>query len=122
MESICEICSENTIVAFVEPHAGNPVIQFLRSIRKISDKSYNKEQIFFKKKRIFELFNRNGLKVKKIRYQGYFSPPFAQVMLKPQILFMPLCKIALFLDNIIQKYANNPFSWNIIWTAQKKNG
>lgn len=118
LNNIKIVCNKNTILAFIEPYSGNPIIQILRKIRKRIDKQYSDEQIFFKKKDIIKLFNENGFSIDKIAYQGYISTPFAQVILKPIILFYPICKFAVCIDKIIQKYLNIPISWNIIWTSR----
>jgi len=119
LRNIEMLCTQDTLVAFIEPFSGNPLVQMLRFIRKVIDKKFNKEQSSFKKSDIKKLFAAPGFKIDKIRYQGYFSPPFAQVILKPMVLFKPICALAILVDKFIQKRLNNPLSWNIIWTARK---
>ena len=112
--SIKTISGRNTIKAFIEPQNGNPIVQLLRRIRKRLDKSYSKDQIFFTKEELTELMKSHGFEIIKIKYQGYFSTPFAQVILKPAFLFFPICKLAVLLDDLIFRYFNNSWSWNII--------
>lgn len=120
LKSIREISSEKTILAFIEPSKGNPLVQLLRSIRKRIDKEYSEDQIFFSNDEIKKIFEKNGFFIDKIQFQGYLSTPFAQVILKPSFLFYPLCKMAIFVDKIIERSFNNRFSWNIIFTAMVK--
>ena len=119
LKSINEISNNETIVAFVEPSMGNPFIQVLRFIRKIIDKNYNQDQRNFQKHEIKEIFGNNGFQIEKIKFQGYFSTPFAQVILRPEFLFKPICNLAIRIDRFIQRKFNNPLSWNIVWTAKK---
>jgi SAM-dependent methyltransferase len=121
LSSIRKICNNSTIVAFIEPYNGNPVVQLLRFIRKHIDKSYSEDQIFFSRKELLMVFRKNGFKINTIQYQGYFSTPFAQIILKPAQLFYPICWLTVKLDKFIQNKINNPFSWNIIFTASVNN-
>ena len=50
-------CNKDTIFAFIEPQKGNPVIQFLRKIRKLVDKNYSEDQVFFSKTEIAKIFS-----------------------------------------------------------------
>lgn len=118
LKSIRDICTERTTLAFVEPSNGNPFIQLLRILRKKIDESYNEDQVFYSKEKLEKIFENSGFNIIDFKYQGYFSTPFAQVILKPRFVFYPLCKIAIFLDRLIQKFFNNKFSWNIIVTAK----
>ncbi len=121
LQAIKKIGNSSTLFGFIEPQASNPFIQFLRIIRKKVDKNYSKEQVSFTKKRIEELFNYHGFEIKKIIYTGYLSTPFAQVIFKPDWFFLPIVKLVVFIDKMIQNYLNNFLSWNICWIAQKKS-
>ncbi|MEX1013870.1 MAG: class I SAM-dependent methyltransferase, partial [Candidatus Paceibacterota bacterium] len=110
-----EIGNKRTVYGFIEPQASNPFIQILRRLRMLIDKDYSSEQIFFKRNKIREIFELNGFNVLKIKYQGYFTVPFAQIIIKPAFLFKPIVNLLIHVDMFIQYYLNNRFSWNIIW-------
>lgn len=121
LRSIRNLCGKETSLAFVEPYNGNPLIQTLRWLRKRFDSSYSDDQVFFSRKELVDIFKKNGYKVRKVRFQGYLSTPFAQVILKPAWLFYPLCIVSVGIDKFIQKYLNNRLSWNIQIIASADN-
>ena len=99
----------------LEPSAANPIVQGLRSIRARVDSGYSADQIYFKDSELRELLHRNGLSSIEIIPQGFFTPPFAQVVIDPQLVSVPLAKLAVCLDQIIDKYCCklfSPLSWN----------
>lgn len=89
-----------TLVA-VEPQRLNPIIQFLRLIRKAIDPRYSKEQVYFSENELIGLFERHGIDEIKTYYQGFFTTPFATVVLKPQFLFIPLSWMATKIDLLL---------------------
>ena len=104
----------------IEPQNANPVIQFMRWVRGKIDKGYSQEQIFFSESELRNLFNRHGLKNLQITYQGYLSPPFAQVIIPPQAISIVLSRLAIRIDNWIQARLQGPLrklSFNIIVTG-----
>ena len=113
-----KLSTSNTIFAFIEPNSENFLIQLMRTIRKKIDSSYSDEQIYFSQKELENLFIGNGFNFVMTKYEGYFSPPFAQVILKPQFLFKPLAELSIWLDRIIQKRINSYLSWNIMVVAK----
>ncbi|MFA6636985.1 MAG: hypothetical protein WCV56_07810, partial [Candidatus Omnitrophota bacterium] len=119
--SIKKNITPGAVFIAIEPYGGNPVIGLLRKIRTFVDSEYSPDQIFFKKKDILAILSENGLKDIEIIHQGFFSTPFAQVVLKPQIVMVILSRIAVALDDLIGKYLNRligPLSWNIIVRAK----
>ena len=117
MNSLKKFARSGTFFVALEPQNTNPLIQLMRKMRKKLDSSYSEQQVSFSPHDLKRLLTSNGLKLIDMRYQGYFVPPFAQVVLRPQIIFVPLCYIAIFLDNIIEKYLPNfikKFSWNVV--------
>lgn len=108
----------DTLIGFIEPQRGNPLVQLMRGIRKITDKGYSEDQRFFSKSEVVEIFQTAGFTVETIRYQGYFSPPLAQVIINPQVVFRPLSKALTKIDSFIQKFLNNRLSWNLVVVAK----
>ncbi|MBA7555267.1 hypothetical protein ES705_47923 [subsurface metagenome] len=109
---------EGTVFAFIEPQNGNPIIQILRRIRKFIDKGYFGDQVFFSKEQLRKMFQQAYFTVDKIVYIGYFSVPFAQVILKPKWLFMPISKFSVCLDKQIQKKIDSRTAWNMLILAK----
>ena len=118
--SLKEIAKNDTVLAFSEPFRGNPGIQLLRYFRKKIDPDYSKDQVFFSKRELVDLFNNNGFEVKNVKYQGFFSTPFAQVVLKPKEFFYPVSKASIIFDRFIQKVIKLPIFWNIQIVAKVK--
>lgn len=115
--TIKNVTKPGTKFLALEPQNGNPFVQILRRIRKHLDPSYSKEQVFFSPDAIRNILTSNGISVSGIRYQGYFVPIFAQIILKPQIIAVPLSIFAVNLDAVIERYLPNflkKLSWNLI--------
>jgi SAM-dependent methyltransferase len=99
-----------------EPQNGNPLIQFLRKTRSKVDDGYSPEQIYFAPKALEALFVRHGLDVISVSCQGFLAPPFAQVVLNPQTLSAPACRIAVRIDEWLHRHlptAWRRFSFNV---------
>jgi len=120
-KAICEmkkISNKETIFAFIEPNSENKIIQLLRKIRMIVDKNYSEDQIYFSKQELENLFTINGFNLIKTKFQGYFSPPFAQVIINPQVIFTRFSKLSILLDKTLQRNFNNSLSWNMMVVAR----
>ena len=101
----------------IEPQRFNPVVQILRWLRVKIDRSYSDQQRYFNKGELYNLMTNNGMNNVEIKYQGYFSPPFAQVILPPQFIIVPLSHLAVWLDKVLDKCLPNLLkilSWNIV--------
>jgi len=110
-----------TDFVFIEPNGANPFFQLLRLIRKKIDKNYSVDQVFFKKSELAGLLSTAGFKEAVIAGQGVFSPPFAQVILRPEWLFGPLSRLAVLVDGFIYRaFAPylNIISWDLIVRAK----
>lgn len=104
----------------IEPQAGNPLVQLLRWIRGKVDRGYSEDQRFFTEKEIQQLFSKAGFRNVEIQYQGYFTPPLAQIPLHPQWFFAPLSKHAIAIDKFLDESLPavvGKLSWNIIIRA-----
>ena len=121
VERLCQIAKPNAFFVAIEPQRANPFFQVLRWLRAKTDKSYSADQHFFSKKEFRELFERHRFTDIEIEYQGFFSPVFAQVVMKPQVIFIPLSKIAILLDRLLDKILPSFLkflSWNIVVRAK----
>ncbi len=109
-----KLSTNKTIYAFIEPNSENFIIQMMRVIRTKVDSSYSTDQIFFSRKELEAIFAENGFNSVTTKYEGYLSPPFAQVILRPQFLFKVLSKFSIKIDGYIQKHFNSSIAWNIM--------
>jgi SAM-dependent methyltransferase len=99
-----------------EPQRGNPFIQALRKLRMWLDASYSSQQRFFTKREIVGLIEAGGLESVEARYQGFLTPPLAQIVLYPQAIFVPLAHLIVLLEGVAERVMIGPLaplSWNI---------
>jgi len=117
MASIKRIAKQDAYFLAIEPQKSNPVVQVLRKIRMIFDSGYSRDQIYFLPQGLKNLLASHNIKILSLEYQGFFTAPFAQVIMNPQFLFAPLSRCAVSLDRLIKMYAPAFFkklSFNIV--------
>lgn len=105
----------------VEPQSANPVIQALRWTRCRVDPSYSHEQHFFARGELEELLRCHDLSGIETVCEGYFSTPFAQVVLPVQGVAAPLASAAVHLDELLAHWLPGMLrrlSWNVIIRAR----
>jgi SAM-dependent methyltransferase len=120
MEWLGRQCREDAVFAFIEPQRGNPLIQIMRAVRKGIDRGYSEDQVFFSKEEIGGIFLDAGFCIDDLFYFGYFSVPFAQVILKPAWFFSPLSGWSLKADKWIQDRFDSRLAWNMLIIASKQ--
>lgn len=121
LESLKKKAQPGAYFIAVEPQRGNPLIQLLRFVRGKIDSTYSEDQRFFTKEELLSLFMQHGFTDIEFEYQGYFSPPFAQIILQPQLIFFQLSRIAVGLDRVLDRILPESMkiiSWNIIIRAR----
>ena len=99
-----------------EPQRGNPIIQVLRWIRMRVDASYSSDQVFFAKRELIDVLHAAGLQDIDVRFQGFLTPPMAQVVLEPLWLTVPLARLLVSLEGIVETVMIGPLarlSWNV---------
>ncbi len=104
----------------VEPQSANPMIQALRRTRGRVDPSYSREQHFFARGELEELLRCHDLSEIETVCEGYFSTPFAQVVLPVQSVAAPLASAAVRLDELLARRLPGMLrrsSWNVIIRA-----
>ena len=116
MESIAQIAKPGAHFIAIEPHCGNPAINFARYCRKHIDKTYSSEQVFFTEKELYQILSFGKLEQPKVGYISYFSQPFAQIPFKPQWLAKRLSAGAIFLDRFVEPLMVGPLS-RLSWLA-----
>lgn len=124
MESIARIAKPGAYIAAIEPQRGNPLVQAMRRVRSLLDVTYSSEQVYFSEKELRDIFTKHGITEVLFDYQGFFTPPFAQVVMNPQRIFGPISRLAIKTDFWLN--AHLPFffkklSFNIVvWGRFKK--
>ncbi len=98
MASLERLARPGACLVVVEPQNSNPVIGLARFIRGLVDSSYSRDQLFFPPAFLRDLFARHGMTDIGIDFYGYFSTPFAEVIMQPQFLFKPLAELAIAAD------------------------
>lgn len=106
-----------------EPQSSNPLIQGLRNLRTQLDKSYSDDQVQLLPEDMKRLYESVGLEKVKVIGQGFFSTPFAEVVLKPRWLVNPISQILTSIDKSIFKFFGSQtfFSWNCVAFGQTKS-
>jgi SAM-dependent methyltransferase len=120
MECLITLAKPGAFLVAREPQNGNPFIQLLRWLRGRTDASYSREQLFFAEGQLSALLRRHGLTGLQIEYQGFCVPPFAQVVLPPQMVMTPLSRLAARMDGWLHTHLPRPLkrlSFNIVVTA-----
>ncbi|MFI4848106.1 MAG: class I SAM-dependent methyltransferase [Gimesia chilikensis] len=105
-----------------EPQPANPVISFARTIRKRIDANYSSDQRELSSAELQAACSRAGLTDIRLRPQGLFSTPFAEVPLSPQWLTTPCAKLACWTDGCLEHlpaWLLNRLTWNLIIAGQK---
>ncbi len=117
VDKLAQLAKPGAKCVVIEPQNGNPLIQLMRWIRGKIDREYSTEQLFFSEEELVSLLTRNGVSDLEIAYQGFLTPPFAQVVLNPQALFVPLSRLAVRIDDWLAQHLRGPLqklSFNIV--------
>lgn len=120
MQSMVRMAKPGADFVIIEPQNGNPLIQFMRWIRTKIDATYSEEQIFFSEQELLDLLQRHGVKQLNIAYHGFLATPFAQVIINPQIISVPLSRFAIWIDSWLNHHLRGPLrklSFNIVLTG-----
>jgi SAM-dependent methyltransferase len=117
IDSLNRIARPGAFLVVIEPQNNNPLIQVMRWTRGIIDPSYSQEQVFFSTEELKNLFTRHGITELEVDFQGFLTPPFAQVIIPPQILTAHLVRLTIRSEKWL--HANMPnflkqFSFNIV--------
>ena len=122
MKVACSLVKTGGYIIANEPQKANSFIHLLRIIRSKIDKSYSEDQEELDNNQLIRLFKDAGLIKVKSFPQGFFSTPFAEVVMNPQFIFQHLSKIACSVDKVIEsKFVGllNKLSWNTIIIGKK---
>lgn len=125
MEAVVRIARPSAWVVVREPLRHNAFFQMLRRLRQTLDRSYSPEQHFFSETELRELFRRAGIREIDTVYFGFFSTPFAQVILRPPWIFTPLSRLAVRLDRWLERHlplALRRMAFNVVVRGRVASG
>lgn len=111
MQRIRHLIRPGGHVVLMEPSRSNPTVQFLRWIRTKIDRSYSAEQHYFSRGELGDLLVRAGAKDIRVEYQGFTSPPFAQVAVGPQWLALPIAKLSTAAEPYCEAVFGSAMGW-----------
>ena len=123
MDALVRIAKPGAFLVVREPQNGNPLLQAMRWMRGIVDPSYSREQVFFSEGDLRELCSNHGVTDISVEFQGFLSTPFAQVVIHPQFLSVPLSRAAISADRWLDAYLPGPLkklSFNIVVVGRFK--
>lgn len=108
------------VIAVNEPQSGNPFLGVLRSVRKRVDPEYSDDQCTLSRRSLADGLRDAGFQINLIRPQGFFSTPFAEVVLPLQSVSAKMAVLACSLDRHIERWIPNGLtwlSWNLVAVA-----
>ncbi|MEP4485959.1 MAG: class I SAM-dependent methyltransferase [Halioglobus sp.] len=114
--------SPSGVIVVNEPHPANILVSLLRRLRKVLDKNYSSDQVELTISEMENYYKLSGFKEIRIIPQGYFSTPFAEVILSPQFLASGLSAISCILDRALTKLPRSVakyISWNVVAVGRK---
>jgi len=103
-QTLQRIAQPGAQILIVEPYKGNLLINFARKLRKIIDKSYSKDQVFFQEKELLDIFKSNQMQNIKVDFQGFLTPLFAQIIISPQAISKYLSIFSTKIDRLINHF------------------
>ena len=119
--SLKSIAKPGANLIAIEPQKANPLVQMMRWLRGKIDKSYSADQYYFSRTELHKILNDNGMCNIETEYQGYLTPPLAQVILNPQFIFYPLALLFVAIDKCLDRWFPGFLkflSWNIVIRAK----
>ena len=105
-----------------EPQSANPLIRAARRVRKRLASDYSEEQDQLSETQLRKLFEGAGLADVRLVPQGFFSTPFAEVMLRPaslaRLLVAPACAADRLLEDALRPLMRAA-SWNLVAVGRR---
>jgi SAM-dependent methyltransferase len=121
LSSLSRVAKQGAFLVIIEPQNGNPLIRAMRYVRGIVDLAYSRQQIFFSAEELLDLLADQGITVLSVVFQGFLSPPFAQVVVHPQIISVPLSRLAVIADSWLDTHLPEPLKklgFNVVVTGR----
>lgn len=108
-----------------EPMRTNPLLQVLRRLRMLLDRDYSRDQRFFRIGELLAMTRSVGFTAEKVAGYGLFSTPFAQVVLRPLAVTLPLSRGAVKVDRWLSRHVprfSALVSFNVVVVARRPQG
>lgn len=108
-----------------EPHPANPAIHMARRMRKSIDRKYSSDQKELSGRELRQALDDAGFREVSLVPQGVFSTPFAEVPLRPEAFWAPVCHLACLMDRAVEASLGRllyPLSWNLVVIGRKPDG
>lgn len=105
-----------------EPQPANLLIHAARNVRKKVDSKYSSDQVELTSAQLRDALTGAGFEDVRLVPQGILSTPFAEVPLKPAMLWGPAASAACAADRVIEAAAGPALaalSWNLIAAGRK---
>lgn len=121
MEQIVKLARHDAILVVLEPQPSSPLGMLFRTIRGVIDPNYVVDQIYYSEDYLRGIIGRFGFTDITTTYQGFLSPPFAQTILNPQMIFAPLSLLSITVDGLLQSFMPRMlqrYAVNLIITAR----
>lgn len=121
MGSLVRVAKPGAFLVVIEPQNGNPAVQTMRWVREKVDNGYSRDQIHFSADDLVHLFQRHDIRVIEVSFQGFLVPPFAQVIMRPQIIFTPLSRASCAIDRWLNAHlpvALRRLGFNVVVTGR----
>ncbi|MFP4477418.1 MAG: class I SAM-dependent methyltransferase [Desulfatibacillaceae bacterium] len=116
LERLGEMLAPGGMVAVNEPLRGNPLVGFVRRVRKRVDKAYSPDQITFSPGELARIFRQAGFET-TIRQQGILTTPFAETVFTPESVGDLLVAALSRLDPVLEWAVDAtrlPLAWNMV--------
>jgi SAM-dependent methyltransferase len=122
MNLIVKLLKPGGVLVANEPQGSNWVIQGMRKMRTRIDSGYSDDQVQLVATDFEQIFRSSGLIDVKTYGQGYFSTPFAEVILNPRWLIKPIVNLAVGFDQFFLKSSKGitkRLGWNLVGIGSK---
>ena len=105
-----------------EPQPGNPLVHWMRKVRKTSDDHYSDDQRELSERELRDLYAGAGFRDVRVRGQGFLSTPFAEVVMPLQPLAAAASALACALDPAVEALPQpllRGLCWNLVAAGRK---
>ena len=105
-----------------EPQPANALIRAARRVRAGLDRSYSREQAQIAAPELKSMLTVCGFTDVRVRPQGFFSTPFAEVILRPRFVVYPLAAAAVAMDTFLTGTFGrilHRYSWNLVASGSR---
>ncbi|HER27292.1 MAG TPA: class I SAM-dependent methyltransferase, partial [Rhodospirillales bacterium] len=103
LDRLKDLVEPGGLIIANEPQSGNPVVGWMRRVRKKVDEQYSDEQVDYSRQQLQAMYANAGLEDIEITAQGILSTPFAEVVMPMQSLVSPVSALCCAADRLIER-------------------